>query len=203
FSRAKAEHQTWLRSLEAANQAASPSTEGKEQTTGGGATPQAAAGSGGSGGGGGSPPELPWPEPDFFRINVVAQDGALVGSGLDSDGSVAVHTVECGTVVVAYERAASSAGVMRYRTRHGWISEHARGTGRQPIVEILSIGLTGQGGEASEEETESETEHRRRVQQQQQLEQHIQQGGRRRPVNGLRATGCNSLARLHTVTKQV
>lgn len=47
---------------------------------------------------------MPWPEPDFFRINVVAQDGALVGSGLDSDGSVAVHTVECGTVVVAYER---------------------------------------------------------------------------------------------------
>lgn len=47
---------------------------------------------------------MPWPEPDFFRILVVAQDGALVGSGLDSDGSVAVHTVECGTVVVAYER---------------------------------------------------------------------------------------------------
>lgn len=47
---------------------------------------------------------MSWPEPDFFRINVVAQDGALVGFGLDSDGSVAVHTVECGTVVVAYER---------------------------------------------------------------------------------------------------
>ncbi|CAN0140454.1 unnamed protein product, partial [Ectocarpus sp. 8 AP-2014] len=202
FSRAKAEHQTWLRTLEAANQTAPPSAEGKEQTTDGASAAAPAAGGGGSGGGG-CPPEMPWPEPDFFRINVVAQDGALVGSGLDSDGSVAVHTVECGTVVVAYERAANSAGVMRYRTRHGWISEHARGTGRQPIVEILSVGLTGQGGEPSEEETESETEHRRRVQQQQQLEQHIQQGGRRRPVHGLRATGCNSLARLHTVTKQL
>ncbi|CAN0438713.1 unnamed protein product, partial [Hapterophycus canaliculatus] len=92
---------------------------------------------------------------------------------------------------------------MRYRTRHGWISEHARGTGRQPILEILSVGLAGQGGEPSEEEIESEVEHRRRLQQQQQLRQHIRQGGRRRPVNGLRAAGCNALARLHMVMKQV
>lgn len=42
-------------------------------------------------------------------------------------------------------RAASSAGVMRYRTRHGWISEHNRSTGRQPILEILSVGLAVRG----------------------------------------------------------
>lgn len=46
----------------------------------------------------------PWPQPDFYQILVVAQDGVLVGSGLDNDGSVPVHTLEFGTTVAAYER---------------------------------------------------------------------------------------------------
>lgn len=63
--------------------------------------------------------------------------------------------------------------------------------------------VQGDGGEPPEEATESEAERRRRLQQQQQLQQHIEQGGRRRPVNGMRMAGCNTLARLHTVVKQV
>ena len=40
-----------------------------------------------------------------------------------------------------WDSAANTAGVTRYRTRHGWISEHLRGTGRQPVVEVLAVGL--------------------------------------------------------------
>lgn len=50
-----------------------------------------------------------------------------------------------------WNRAASSAGVIRYRTRHGWISENTRGTGRQPIVEVLAIGLAVRQGEGEVE----------------------------------------------------
>lgn len=39
-------------------------------------------------------------------------------------------------------RAGNSAGVTRYRTRHGWISELVRGSGRQPVAEVISVGLT-------------------------------------------------------------
>lgn len=41
----------------------------------------------------------------------------------------------------AMNRAASLSGVTRYRTRHGWISENMRGSGRQPVVEVLAVGL--------------------------------------------------------------
>ncbi|CAN0479177.1 unnamed protein product, partial [Laminaria digitata] len=74
-----------------------------------------------------------------FRLLVVAQDGAQFGSSLDSDGTMPVDRVDCGMTVVAYERAANASGVTRYRTRHGWISEHLRGTGRQPVVEVVSV----------------------------------------------------------------
>lgn len=109
FSRAKVEHQAWLRTLEATQAAAAAATEELEKEKDGPATSssssdKAAAAATTAAAAGGSQPQMPWPEPDFYRIHVVAQDGVLVGSGLDSDGSVAVHTVECGTVVVAYER---------------------------------------------------------------------------------------------------
>lgn len=51
-----------------------------------------------------STPQTPWPEPDFYRIHVVAQEGASAGSNVDSDGSAPVHTLEYGTIVLAYER---------------------------------------------------------------------------------------------------
>ena len=40
-------------------------------------------------------------------------------------------------------RAGNSAGITRYRTRQGWISEAVRGSGsgRQPIAEIIAVGL--------------------------------------------------------------
>lgn len=49
-------------------------------------------------------PQSPWPEPDFYRIHIVAQEGAAVGSNVDSDGAAPVHTLEHGTMAVAYER---------------------------------------------------------------------------------------------------
>lgn len=49
-------------------------------------------------------PQSPWPEPDFYRIHIVAQEGAAVGASVDSDGAAPVHTLDHGTMAVAYER---------------------------------------------------------------------------------------------------
>ena len=91
MSRARADHHEWLRSLEAAE----AEEVDREQR---------------------SSPRMPWREPDFYRLLIVAHDGAVVGSSLDSEGSVPAHTLEFGTVVVAYERfvcRVSSLGVVK------------------------------------------------------------------------------------------
>lgn len=94
-SRARADHQAWLRELQEAEAAArekqyqinlSQDPENAKRIP----RPNS--------------PLSPWPEPDFYRIHIVAQEGAAVGVGIDSDGSAPVHTLEPGTIAVAYER---------------------------------------------------------------------------------------------------
>lgn len=110
ISRARADHQSWLRELEVAE---TPKAKDKQEkdadssSSANGASAQdedqtqqqqpSATNSG-------SNTQAPWPEPDFYRIHVVAQEGAAVGAGVDSDGSAPMHTLEYGTVVMAYER---------------------------------------------------------------------------------------------------
>lgn len=89
-SRARADHQAWLRELEVAEAAADVAKDDSDNVKDKQQRP--------------STPRLPWPEPDFYRIHIVGQDGVAVGSGVDSDGTAPVHTLDHGTIVVAYER---------------------------------------------------------------------------------------------------
>lgn len=67
------------------------------------------------------------------------------------------------------------------------------------------VSTVGQGqGEPGEDEVYSVSERRRRLQQRAQTQALLQSSAsRHRPVNGLRAAGAGTLARLHTVMKQV
>lgn len=114
-SRVRTDHQLWLNDLETAELAnpAMPSSTPARQGEGAAgddsiraetqAQPRHEASADGTTTATSSP-QAPWPEPDFYRIHVVAQDGAPVGSGVDSDGSAPIHTLEYGSIVVAYER---------------------------------------------------------------------------------------------------
>lgn len=69
----------------------------------------------------------------------------------------------------------------------------------------IMTSTVGQGqGEAGEDEVSSVSERRRGLQQRTQTQALLQSStSRHRPVNGLRAAGAGTLARLHTVMKQV
>lgn len=95
-SRARGDHQSWLRELEASQAAVAAAAATETDKAEDGSQLQQKQQQ--------VMPQPPWPEPDFYRVLIVGQEGAPVGSGLDSDGSMPVHTVEYGTIVVAYER---------------------------------------------------------------------------------------------------
>jgi hypothetical protein len=61
-----------------------------------------------------------------------------VREGIDLDGNRVTFIAEVGSRVDAFERRRNSAGITRYRTAHGWISE-IRKDQRSPIVELLGL----------------------------------------------------------------
>jgi len=80
--------------------------------------------------------------PNVYRLRIVCQDGAVIRNGIEIDSCASVGNLEMGEVVEAFYRCINSCGLMRYRTLRGWVSEHTRGHGREPITEVLSIGGT-------------------------------------------------------------
>ena len=77
--------------------------------------------------------------PGSFKLQVIGSGGALIREDMEIEGSRVVLTATVGSVVTAFERRINSAGVVRYRTAHGWLSEHRRDNYRSPIVEIIDL----------------------------------------------------------------
>ena len=74
-----------------------------------------------------------------YRLRIVCQEGAVVRDGVEIDSCSNIGSMEMGEVADAYERCVNSSGVMRYRTRRGWVSELTRGHGREPIAEVMDV----------------------------------------------------------------
>ena len=74
-----------------------------------------------------------------YRLRIVCQEGAVVRDGIEIDSCNNIGSMEMGEVADAYERCVNSSGVMRYRTRRGWVSELTRGHGREPIAEVMDV----------------------------------------------------------------
>jgi hypothetical protein len=89
--------------------------------------------------------------PATYRLRIVCQDGAVVRDGIDIDSCPSVGSLEMGEIIEAYDRCINSSGVLRYRTAKGWISEHTRGHGREPIAEVVAV--RGQCNTARSEES--------------------------------------------------
>ena len=92
--------------------------------------------------------------PALYRLRIVCAEGAVVRNGIDIDSSASVGGLEIGEVIEATERCINASGVMRYRTRSGWVSEQTRGHGREPIAEVLEI--RGVAAEVSQPPSSSE-----------------------------------------------
>ena len=78
-------------------------------------------------------------QPLVYKIRIVCQEGAIVRNGIDIDQCESVGNIEMGEIVHAYDRCINSSGVLRYRTSRGWVSELARGQGRENITEVLDV----------------------------------------------------------------
>ncbi len=78
-------------------------------------------------------------EVEKYVLRVIGTGGALVREGVEIDGSRVVFVTEIGAEIIAYERKLNAAGVIRYRTDLGWISEYRRDQSKSPIVEIVSV----------------------------------------------------------------
>jgi hypothetical protein len=79
--------------------------------------------------------------PLVYKIRIVCQEGAIVRNGIDIDRCESVGNIEMGEIVYAYDRCINSSGVLRYRTSRGWVSELARGHGRENITEVLDVSI--------------------------------------------------------------
>lgn len=79
--------------------------------------------------------------PLLYKIRIVCQEGAIVRDGIDIDQCESVGNIEMGEIVYAYDRCINSSGVLRYRTSRGWVSELARGHGRENITEVLDVSI--------------------------------------------------------------
>ena len=77
--------------------------------------------------------------PNEYLLRVVTPTGALIREEFELDGSRVVLLCPMGTEIVAYERKVGAAGIVRYRTAHGWLSEFRRDMSRDPIVELLDL----------------------------------------------------------------
>jgi hypothetical protein len=66
-------------------------------------------------------------------------EGALVREDCEIEGSRIAMLASLGSECVAFERRQTQNGVTRFRTPHGWMSEHRRESQREVIVEVLEI----------------------------------------------------------------
>jgi len=74
-----------------------------------------------------------------YKLRVVCPEGAVVRDGIEIDSCASVGSMEMGEIVESFDRCVNSSGVLRYRTRRGWLSEQTRGHGREPIAEVLAV----------------------------------------------------------------
>ena len=74
-----------------------------------------------------------------YRLRIVCPEGAVVRDGIEIDSCANVGNMEMGDIVDSFDRCINSSGIMRYRTKRGWVSEMTRGHGREPIAEVISL----------------------------------------------------------------
>lgn len=79
--------------------------------------------------------------PIAYQLRVAGNGGALVREGIEIEGSRVVLVADVGCELTGFERRGNAAGVIRYRTAHGWISEFRRDHQKNPIVELLSLSV--------------------------------------------------------------
>ena len=80
--------------------------------------------------------------PQWYRLRIILPSGALIRDGPDIDTSRIVMLLPYGTIVTAYERRTLPGNIVRYRTKHGWLSEFNRDAKLDPIVELLDCGTS-------------------------------------------------------------
>ena len=74
-----------------------------------------------------------------YRLRVVCLEGAVVRDGIEIDSCLNVGSLEMGDIVEASDRCINASGILRYRTKRGWVSEMTRGHGREPISEVINM----------------------------------------------------------------
>ena len=74
-----------------------------------------------------------------YRLRIVCPEGAVVRNGIEIDSCASVGSMEMGEVVEGTDRCINSSGILRYRTKRGWVSEMTRGHGREPIAEVIHV----------------------------------------------------------------
>ena len=74
-----------------------------------------------------------------YRLRIVCLEGAVVRDGIEIDSCLNVGSLEMGDIVEASDRCINASGILRYKTKRGWVSEMTRGHGREPISEVINI----------------------------------------------------------------
>lgn len=74
-----------------------------------------------------------------YRLRIVCPEGAVVRDGIEIDSCASVGSMEMGEIAEAFDRCINSSGILRYRTRRGWVSEMTRGHGREPVAEVVNF----------------------------------------------------------------
>ncbi|CAB9503919.1 Probable E3 ubiquitin-protein ligase hulA [Seminavis robusta] len=82
-----------------------------------------------------------------YRLRIVCPEGAVVRDGIEIDSCASVGSMEMGEIAEAFDRCVNSSGILRYRTRRGWVSEMTRGHGREPVAEVISFWQSENGDE--------------------------------------------------------
>ena len=73
----------------------------------------------------------------MYKLMVIA-DNVPVKATSD-DGSKRVCRLEKGILVDAYERCCSSSGILKYRTKHGWVGYQRSAGSTEPLVEVVDL----------------------------------------------------------------
>ena len=92
--------------------------------------------------------------PTHYYLRVISHNGALIREKIEIEGSRVVMLASVGTICIAYERSCTAAGIIRYKTKQGWLSEYRRDHLKEPIVEV--IGVSYHALHSQEEKTERE-----------------------------------------------
>jgi len=115
-----------------------------------------------------------------YKLRIVCPEGAVVRDGIEIDSCESVGSMEMGEIVESFDRCVNSSGVLRYRTRRGWLSEQTRGHGREPIAEVVAVWKS----DVNEHNIKIDREVKGR----------IEDG-----IPDIRSSGANVLARMQTV----